>query len=86
MAISAIVEPGGMAPGAGNGPGRRLASGSPQSVFTASGAVVTYCVPDGNTATGETVTGAGDAEDSHPAAASASANSVVAIRTLTGTP
>ena len=39
-AIAAIVEPGGMAPGAGSGPGRRLASRS-QSAFPATGAVVT---------------------------------------------
>ena len=37
-AIAAIVEPGGMAPGGGSGPGRRLASRS-QSAFPAAGAV-----------------------------------------------
>ena len=69
----------------GNGPGRRLASGS-QSVVPASGAVVTGCVPAGHASTGATVTGAGDAEDSHPARASASANSAVTTRALIGTP
>jgi hypothetical protein len=75
--MAAIVERGGMAPGEGNGPGRRLASGL-QSVLTGSGAEVTGCVPDGNTSTGVTVTGGGAAEDAHPEAAMAIASSVVA--------
>src|SRR5262245_40333495 len=93
-AIFAIVDSGGMAPGGGSGPGRRLASLSPQSalpvvgavVTSVAGAVVTSVAPAGHGSTGETDTDTGAAEDPHPATVSATASSAIAIRVVTGTP
>jgi hypothetical protein len=84
-AILAIVEPTGMAPGDGSGPGRRLASLS-QSAFGAAGAAVTFVAPAGSGSTGATDTDAGAAEDPQPATPNAMANSANTIRVLTGTP
>src|SRR6476661_4910424 len=72
-----------MAPGVGSGPGRRLASLSPQSASPAAGAVVTpiagavvtSVAPAGHGSTGVTDTDTGAAEDPHPATLSATANS-----------
>ena len=57
--MAAIADPGGMAPGEGCGPGRRLASGSPQSALPTSGAVVISCAPAGLTGAGAIETDGG---------------------------
>src|SRR4051812_15786058 len=86
-AIAAIVEPGGMAPGLGCGPGRRLASRSPQSALAATGAAVASLAPEGMASIGATVTGAGGAgAEPHPEALTASAKSATITRALEETP
>src|SRR3954463_4715472 len=85
--IAAIVEPAGMAPGAGCGPGRRLASASAHSAFAASGAVVISCAPAGLTVAGAIDTDGGGVGDAlHPATARASPSVATTTRVLTGTP
>src|SRR6478735_4796652 len=85
--MAAIVEPGGMAPGGGCGPGRRLTSGSPQYAVAASGAVVISCAPAGLTGVGAIDTDGGGVGDTpHPARTTASPVNIVTMRALTGTP
>jgi hypothetical protein len=93
-AIFAIVEAGGIAPGVGSGPGRRLASLS-QSALPAGdtsvapaggGAAVTSLAPDGDGSTGETDTETGAMEEAHPATVSATTSSANTTRVLIETP
>src|SRR5215212_8846638 len=85
--IDAIVDPTGMAPGAGCAPGLRLASRSPQGGFTASGATVISCAPAGLTGAGATDTDAGGVGDApHPASAATTATTTATTRGFTGTP
>jgi len=83
--MAAMVDPRGMAPGEGIGPGRKLASRS-QFAFPCAGTAVTSCAPDGIASTGETVTaGAGVDDDPHPVT-TAIASIATVIRVFTGTP
>ncbi len=84
-AMAAIVESRGMAPGAGRGPGRQLASRS-QSALPAAGTVVTSSVPPGRASIGVTDTNGGAvAAEPHPAV-SATASSATMTRALIRTP
>src|SRR6476469_6605954 len=84
--MAAIVEPGGIAPGDGCVPGRRLASAL-QSAWAACGVVVISCAPAGLTGAGASDTDGGGGDDApQPATASAAASNTVTTCALTGTP
>src|SRR3954453_7113099 len=85
--IAAIVEPVGMAPDDGCGPGRRLASASVHCAVATSGAVVISCAPAGLTGCGAIDTDAGGVDDApHPVISRASPMSTTTTRVLIGTP
>src|SRR5689334_13689197 len=83
--IAAILEPGGMSPGGGTGPGYRLASAS-QSALGAGGTAVATSAPDGRTSTGATVTSESGVGVEPHAATTATTTSTDAARGLTETP
>src|SRR3954470_12975937 len=85
--MAAIVEPAGMAPGDGRGPGRRLASASVHCAVATSGAVVISCAPAGLTGCGAIDTDGGGVDDAlHPVISTASPTNTTATRVLIGTP
>src|SRR5262245_57946377 len=82
--MAAIVDPGDMASGDGCGPGRRLASASPQSATSGVGAVVISCAPAGLTGAGkiDSDDGGGIGDAPQPVSVSARPTTIVTTRAL----